>query len=75
MANFGSYNKTYGTLGAVVVALLWLYITNNAILFGALFNAERQREHGLLKDETGQIDLRDSKGKALPYARTTHGRA
>jgi membrane protein len=43
VANFGSYNKTYGTLGGVVVFLLWLWVTNMAILFGAEFNAETER--------------------------------
>src|SRR4051794_15760674 len=43
VANFGSYNKTYGTLGGVVVFLLWLWITNMAILLGAEFNAETER--------------------------------
>jgi membrane protein len=43
VANFGSYNKTYGTLGGVVVFLLWLWITNIAILLGAEFNAETER--------------------------------
>jgi membrane protein len=74
VANFGSYNKTYGTLGAVVVALLWLYITNNAVLFGALFNVERQREERedwVLEDEPEQVDLRDSEGKAVHHRRTT----
>jgi membrane protein len=42
-ANFGSYDKTYGTLGGVVVFLLWLWITNMAILLGAEFNAETER--------------------------------
>ncbi|MBA2530266.1 MAG: YihY/virulence factor BrkB family protein [Euzebyales bacterium] len=42
-ANFGSYNKTYGTLAGVVVFLVWLWITNVAILFGAELNAERER--------------------------------
>jgi membrane protein len=71
VANFGSYNKTYGTLGAVVVALVWLYISNNAILFGALFNVEREREDWVLEDEPEQIDLRDSKGKAVHQRRST----
>jgi membrane protein len=43
VANFGSYDKTYGTLGGVVVFLLWLWITNMAILLGAEFNAETER--------------------------------
>jgi len=43
VSNFGSYNKTYGTLGGVVVFLLWLWITNMAILLGAEFNAETER--------------------------------
>ena len=42
-SNFGSYNKTYGTLGGAVVFLLWLWLTNIAILLGAEFNAETER--------------------------------
>ena len=42
-ANFGSYDKTYGTLGGVVVFLIWLWVTNIAILLGAEFNAETER--------------------------------
>ena len=43
VANFGSYNKTYGALGGVIVFLTWLWITNNVILLGAEFNAEMER--------------------------------
>jgi membrane protein len=42
-ANFGSYDKTYGTLGGLVVLLVWLWITNAAILLGHELNAERER--------------------------------
>jgi membrane protein len=43
VANFGSYDKTYGTLGGLVVLLIWFWITNLAILFGHQLNAERER--------------------------------
>jgi membrane protein len=43
VANFSSYDKTYGSLGGVVVFLLWLWITNMAVLLGAEYNAELER--------------------------------
>ena len=48
VAAFGSYNKTYGTLGAVIVFLVWLWISNNALLLGAELNAELERERQLV---------------------------
>jgi membrane protein len=63
VANFSSYNKTYGSLGAVIVFLLWIYISNNALLLGLAFNAERERERelqaGLPADEKLQLPPRD----------------
>jgi membrane protein len=43
VANFGSYDKTYGTLGGLVALLVWVWISNLAILFGHQLNAERER--------------------------------
>ncbi|WP_426502186.1 YihY/virulence factor BrkB family protein [Dactylosporangium sp. McL0621] len=47
VANFGSYNKTYGSLAAVIVFLIWLWISNLAILVGAEFDAELQRSRAI----------------------------
>jgi membrane protein len=43
VSNFGSYDKTYGTLGGMIALLIWFWITNLAILFGHQLNAERER--------------------------------
>ena len=51
VANFGSYDKTYGTLGGLVALLVWFWITNLAILFGHQLNAELERS---LEIEEGQ---------------------
>ena len=47
VANFGAYDKTYGTLGGVVTVLVWMWITNLALLFGVELNAERERSREL----------------------------
>jgi membrane protein len=44
VSQFGSYNKVYGSLAGVVIILIWMWITNLAILFGHELNAERERE-------------------------------
>jgi membrane protein len=64
VANFGSYNKTYGSLGGVIVFLLWLWITNLALLFGAELDAETERgrelQAGIEAEETIQLPPRDT---------------
>ena len=47
VANFGSYDKTYGTLGGLVSLLVWFWISNLALLFGMQLNAERERSREL----------------------------
>ena len=64
VANFGSYNKTYGTLGGVISFLVWLWITNIAVLLGAEFNAEMERgkkiEEGMPADQEPYLPYRDA---------------
>ncbi len=43
VANFGAYSSIYGSLAGVIVFLIWLWLTNVAILFGAQFAAELER--------------------------------
>ena len=47
VANFSSYNKTYGALGGVIAFLVWLWISNLALLLGAELNAELERGRAL----------------------------
>jgi membrane protein len=47
VANFGSYNKTYGTMAGVIVFLVWLWISNLAILLGLEFDAETARQRAV----------------------------
>ena len=49
--NFGSYDDTYGTLGGIIVLLLWMYLTFVILLLGAQLNAALQREFGTQQDE------------------------
>ena len=56
VAHFGSYNKTYGSLGAIIIFLVWLWLSNVAILFGAELNAEIARGRQI---EAGQPEERE----------------
>jgi membrane protein len=47
VANFSSYDKTYGTLGGLVIFLVWMWLTNTALLLGMELNAERERSREL----------------------------
>ena len=49
-ATFASYNKTWGTLSAVIVTLTWLWITGLALLLGAEINAEAERRESARSD-------------------------
>jgi membrane protein len=57
VSNFGSYNKTYGSIGAVIVLLLYLYISSLTILFGATLNAILVR----MKEEISGEQIMDAK--------------
>jgi membrane protein len=47
VSNFGSYGKTYGTLGSVITFLVWMWLSNLALLFGGAIDAELEREREL----------------------------
>ncbi|OBA80011.1 ribonuclease BN [Mycobacterium sp. 1164966.3] len=90
VANFGSYNKTYGTLAGVIVFLLWLWITNLALLFGAELDAELERgrelQAGMPAEKDLQLPPRDTRASekserkrkldvlSAARLRRTHGR-
>ncbi|MFD5200505.1 YihY/virulence factor BrkB family protein [Streptomyces sp. NPDC058375] len=65
VANFGSYNKTYGALAGVIIFLVWLWITNLAILLGLEFDAEMARERAVISgrsaDEEPYVEPRDTR--------------
>src|SRR3954447_3229080 len=65
VAKFSSYNKTYGSLGGVIVFLTWLWITNIIILLGAEFNSEMERSReiraGHPPDQEPYLPLRDDR--------------
>lgn len=65
VSHFSSYNKTYGSLAGIIVFLLWLWLTNLALLFGAELDAELERgrelQAGIKAEEEVQLPARDTR--------------
>jgi len=65
VSNFGSYNRVYGSLAAVIVFLIWLWVSNLALLFGAEFDSEVQRAKaiaaGTPETQEPYLPLRDAR--------------
>lgn len=76
VVNFSRYNITYGALGGIVVFLLWLWITNLTLLFGAEVDAEveraRQLQEGIEAEVNIQLPVRDDRRTAKTDARHEH---
>jgi membrane protein len=65
VANFGHYNKVYGSIAGLIIFLIWLWLTNTAILLGAEFNAELERGRaiaaGTPPDTEPFVEMRDTR--------------
>src|SRR5215470_2531113 len=65
VANFGHHNKVYGSIAGVIIFLIWMWISNLAILFGAEFNAELERGRaiasGVPPETEPYVELRDAR--------------
>ncbi|MEO6790218.1 MAG: YihY/virulence factor BrkB family protein [Ornithinibacter sp.] len=83
VGNVANYNKTYGTFGGIIVFLLWIWITNLALLFGAEVDCElergRQLQAGIKAERSIQLPPRDASGSVKAQeklqARIAQGRA
>ena len=69
-ARFGSYNKTWGSLAAVIIMLTWLWLTSLALLFGAEFNAEAERSRELRQGLPAERELQAASRSASSPSRT-----
>ena len=73
VSQFSNYNKTYGSLAGVIIFLLWLWITNLALLFGAELDAEvergRQLQGGIEAEKTIQLPPRDTRASEKKQAK------
>ena len=79
VASFASYNKTYGSLGGVIVFLIWLWISNIAVLLGAELNAEvergRELEAGMPEEHDARSSSRGTSRRATSAGRGSPARA
>jgi membrane protein len=57
VANFSSYNKTYGALAGVIIFLIWLWISNLAILLGLELDAELDHQRALEQGVPSDVDM------------------
>jgi membrane protein len=77
VASFGSYNKTYGSVAGVIVFLVWLWISNIALLLGAEYNAETQRARvlaaGYPEDHEPYVEPRDTRTMSPEARAHAHG--
>jgi membrane protein len=73
VANFGSYDKTYGTLGGLIALLVWFWITNLAILFGHQLNAERERSLEIEEGRPGAAEDLQLEPRSEPDQPRTRG--
>jgi membrane protein len=71
VANFGSYDKTYGTLGGLVCLLVWLWLTNIALLLGMELNSERERSRELADGVPGADRELQLDARSAPKRQTT----
>ncbi len=66
VSNFGRYNRLYGSVGGIIIFLLWLWLTNLALLVGAEIDAERERarelQAGIRAEQSLQLPPRDTSG-------------
>jgi membrane protein len=74
VATFASYNKTYGALAGVVVFLVWMWITNLAVLFGAELNAEAERGREIEAGVPGAEDDIQLPYRSVPDGEDQRGR-